>query len=124
MTQPSHQPPSADPTSTGVGPGSRSDTGHDFSNLDVGLGHGRNLTVEHPATHAARTRQTNAHRATYAAEALHRHGQASHSDADDMQSALVELLTDLHHLCDTCDLDLAPLIEAAGLIHTRETQAA
>jgi hypothetical protein len=41
-----------------------------------------------------------------------------------MQQALVELLTDLHHVCDACDLDLAPLFEAAGLIHTRETQAA
>jgi hypothetical protein len=107
MTQPSHQPASADDLGTRA---SRGVSGFD--------------DTEHPATRDARTRQTNAHRATYAAEALHRHGQISHSDADDMQQALVELLTDLHHLCDACDLDLTPLFEAAGLIHTRETQAA
>ncbi|WP_328296161.1 hypothetical protein OG218_26280 [Kineococcus sp. NBC_00420] len=121
MTQtPTHQPASADSTRTGVGTGGHSTTGHGFSNTSYDTGY----DTEHLATRAAMARQTNAHRATYAAEALHRHGQISHSDADDMQQALVELLSDLHHLCDACDLDLAPLFEAAGLIHTRETQAA
>ncbi|MFD0481402.1 hypothetical protein ACFQ46_02250 [Kineococcus sp. GCM10028916] len=106
MTQASHQPASAGHTGGLIALPNAAPDGEDL------------------ATRAARTRQTNAHRATYAAEALHRHGQISHSDADDMQQALVELLTDLHHLCDACDLDLAPLYEAAGLIHTRETQAA
>ncbi|WP_380161944.1 hypothetical protein [Kineococcus sp. R86509] len=106
MTQASHQPASAGHTNGVTALPNATPDGEDL------------------ATRAARTRQTNAHRATYAAEVLHRHGQISHSDADDMQQALVELLTDLHHLCDACDLDLAPLFEAAGLIHTRETQAA
>jgi hypothetical protein len=109
MTQPSQQPTSAGHT-RGV------------TALPKTAPEGEDLATR--ATRAARTRQTNAHRATYAAEALHRHGQISHSNADDMQQALVELLTDLHHLCDTCDLDLAPLYQAATLIHTRETQAA
>lgn len=93
---------------------------------DVGYGVNRDTdaNAEHPATRDAQARQTNAHRATYAAEALHHHTRASRSHAQGMQQALVELLTDLHHLCDTCDLDLAPLYEAATLIHTRETQAA
>ena len=106
MTQASHQPASAGHTGGVTALPSAAPQGED------------------PATRTARTRQTNAHRATYAAEALHRHGQISHSDADDMQQALVELLTDLHHLCDACDLDLTPLFEAATLVHTRETQAA
>jgi hypothetical protein len=110
MTQVNHQPASAAHTG-GVTGG--------VTGLPTAAPDGEDL-----ATRAARTRQTNAHRATYAAEALHRHGQISHSDADDMQQALVELLADLHHLCDACDLDLAPLFEAAGLIHTRETRAA
>ena len=114
MTQANHQPASADSGGDGTGISSRSNTGYGYGVTDT----------EHPATRDARTRQTNTHRATYAAEALHRHGQISRSDADDMQQALVELLTDLHHLCDACDLDLAPLFEAAGLIHIRETQAA
>ena len=118
MTQtPAQQGASADRTGTG----GRGDTGYDFS--DTGY-NDTGDTTQHPATRHARARQTNAHRATYAAEALHRHGQISHSNTDDIQQALVELLTDLHHLCDTCDLDLTPLFEAATLIHTRETQAA
>lgn len=78
--------------------------------------------VGDPATRAAQARQTNAHRAAYAAEALHHHGQASHSRADDIEAALVELLTDLHHLCDTCDLELTTLLQAAALIHADETR--
>ena len=80
--------------------------------------------AEDLATRAARARQRNAHRATYAAAALHRHGQVSRSDADSLQQALVELLTDLHHLCDSCDVDLAPVYQAAVLVHARETHAA
>ena len=118
MTQASHQPASADSSGAGTETSGRSNPGY-------GYGYAYGITdTEHPATRAAQARQTNAHRATYAAEALHRHGQISHSNADDMQQALVELLTDLHHLCDTCDLDLTPLFEAATLVHTRETQAA
>ncbi|MBB2903582.1 hypothetical protein FHR75_004425 [Kineococcus radiotolerans] len=107
---------------------SAGDPSSGFGDISYNTGYGVNLdtdaNMEHPATRDAQARQTNAHRATHAAEALHRHGQVSHSDADDMQQALVELLTDLHHLCDTCDLDLTPLYQAATLIHTRETQAA
>ncbi|WP_432562995.1 hypothetical protein [Kineococcus sp. SYSU DK003] len=80
--------------------------------------------VEDLATRAARARQINAHRATYAAAAVHRHGQVSRSDADGLPEALVELLADLHHLCDSCDIDLAPLYQAAVLVHARETHAA
>ena len=123
MTQASHQPASADDANLRAGAGSgisgRSNTGYGYGDPGYDV-----TDTEHPATRHAQARQSNAHRATYAAEALHRHGQISHSDADDMHQALVELLTDLHHLCDACDLDLAPLFEAAGLIHTRETQAA
>ena len=116
MTQtPTHQPASASSSATVEA--------HAVTSINVLPHHGED-NDDDPATRAARTRQTNAHRATYAAEALHRHGQVSHSDADDMQRALVELLSDLHHLCDTCDLDLTPLFEAAALIHARETQAA
>jgi hypothetical protein len=122
MTQPSHQPASADSSGASTGMGGRGNPGGFRGGLPALPTAAAD--AEDLATRAAQARQTNAHRATYAAEALHRHGQISHSDADDMQSALVELLTDLHHLCDTCDLDLAPLFEAAGLIHTRETQAA
>ena len=106
MTQPSHQSTSASHTGGVTALRNTAPNGED------------------PATRTARTRQTNAHRATYAAEALHHHGQISHSNANDIQQALVELLTDLHHLCDTCDLDPAPLVEAAALIYARETQAA
>jgi hypothetical protein len=123
MTQtPTHPPTGPDHTGAAdTADTAAGGTGTDSNVTSLGNAGG---DAEHPATRAARARRTNAHRATYAAEALHRHGQVSHSDADDMQQALVELLTDLHHLCDTCDLDLTPLYEAATLIHTRETQAA
>ncbi|GAA0313559.1 hypothetical protein [Kineococcus aurantiacus] len=75
-------------------------------------------------TSPAHTRQRNAHRAAHAAQALQLHGRVSHSHAEGMQQALIELLTDIHHLCDTCDLDPAPLYEAAALIHAQETRAA
>lgn len=121
MTQiPTHEPADAGHV---AGPGDARAGFEITPSTGAGRG-GAGGDVEAPAPRAAQARQTNAHRATYAAEALHRHGQVSHSDADDMQRALVELLTDLHHLCDTCDLELAPLYEAATLIHTRETQAA
>ncbi|ABS05975.1 hypothetical protein [Kineococcus radiotolerans] len=79
---------------------------------------------EDPATRAARARHTNTQRAAYAAQALQHHTRASHSHAEDLQQALVELLTDLHHLCHTCDLDLAPLYQAATLVYDREAHAA
>ncbi|ABS04086.1 hypothetical protein [Kineococcus radiotolerans] len=79
---------------------------------------------EDPATRAARARQSNAQRAAYAAQALQLHTHVSSSTTDDMQQALIELLTDLHHLCHTCDLDLAPLLQTAHLIYATETQAA
>jgi hypothetical protein len=79
---------------------------------------------EDPATRAARTRHNNAQRAGYAAQALHHHTRASASDAEDVQQALIELLTDIHHLCNTCDLDLAPLLHTADLIYAAEVQAA
>ncbi|WP_432563749.1 hypothetical protein [Kineococcus sp. SYSU DK003] len=77
---------------------------------------------EDPATRAARARHTNAQRATYAAEALQVHSRVSRSHTDDMQQALVELLTDLHHLCNACDLELTTLLQAAAIIHANETQ--
>ena len=79
---------------------------------------------EDPATRAARARQSNAQRAAYAAQALQLHTHVSSSTTDDMQQALIELLTDLHHLCHTCDLDLAPLLQTAHLIYATETRAA
>ena len=123
MTQsPTHQPASAD--HPGAGDSSpRSDvTALGDAGRDAASGVAGD--VEDSVTRAAQARQTNAHRATYAAEALHQHARVSRSHARGMQQALVELLTDLHHLCDTCDLDLAPLYQAATLIHTRETRAA
>ena len=92
MTQlPTHQPTSADTSA------------HVSADVTALPHHGEDL-----ATRAARARQTNAQRAAYAAQALHQHTHASGSTTDDMQQALIELLTDLHHLCHTCDLDLAP----------------
>lgn len=79
---------------------------------------------EDPATRAARTRHNNAQRAGYAAQALQHHTRASASHAEDMQQALIELLTDIHHLCHTCDLDLAPLLHTADLVYAAEVQAA
>lgn len=81
-------------------------------------------TVEPPSP--AHTRQLNAHRAANAAQALqlHTHISGSTTKADNVEEALIELLIDLHHLCDTCDLDLAPLLHTASLVHASETRAA
>ena len=96
----------------------------------------RTRDTTRPATNTAQTRQRNAHRAAYAAGALQHHAQVSTATTtagtateagagqakDTIEQALVELLTDIHHLCDTCDLELATLLQAAALIHTHETR--
>ena len=58
------------------------------------------------------------------ASALTATTRGSAHPTDTLEQALIELLTDLHHLCDTCDLDLTSLLTTAHLIHTREAQAA
>ncbi|ABS03720.1 hypothetical protein [Kineococcus radiotolerans] len=119
MTQtPTHQPASAD-TSASTRAGTNAHASASVTALSSAAPDG-----EDPATRAARARHTNAHRAAYAAQALHHHTRASGSHAEDMQQALIELLSDLHHLCHTCDLDLAPLYQAATLVYDREAHAA
>ena len=129
----SHQPPrasaSAEHAGTGApGPASKQSL---QQTLTV-LMHTRD---EARPTSTAHTRQANAQRAAYAAQALHHHARASAragagagadgvEDAkDNIEEALIELLTDLHHLCDTCDLELATLLQAAALIHANETRS-
>ena len=79
-----------------------------------------------PATRTAHARQINAQRAAHAAQALHLHTHVSggHAATDNVEQALIELLTDLHHLCHTCDLELTPLLHTAALIYASEAQAA
>lgn len=114
MTQtPTHQPASASSSSS-------AGASADVTASITALPH----DSEDPATRAAQARQTNAQRAAYAAQALHHHTRATGSHAEDMQQALVELLSDLHHLCHTCDLELAPLFQAATLVYDREAHAA
>ena len=115
MTQtPTHQPASASSSSSSAGASA------DVTASITALPH----DSEDPATRAAQARQTNAQRAAYAAQALQLHTHVSGSHAEDMQQALIELLTDLHHLCHTCDLDLTPLLQAAALVYATETHAA
>ncbi|WP_432515294.1 hypothetical protein [Kineococcus sp. SYSU DK001] len=120
MTQPIRRPDDAHPDGTTPGRG-------DLAGLE-GLAGLLHLVQPGPADaetlSPARARHTNAHRAGYAAAALQHHARLSSSHADTLETALTELLTDIHHLCDTCDLDtdLATLFKAAALIHTRETQ--
>ncbi|WP_432523232.1 hypothetical protein [Kineococcus sp. SYSU DK006] len=127
----SHQPPRASASAEHAGVGAPGPTSKQSlqQTLTV-LMHGREEA--HP-TSTAHTRRANAQRAAYAAQALHHHAQASAragasadggGDArDNIEEALIELLTDLHHLCDTCDLELATLLQAAALIHANETGA-
>ena len=126
----SHQPPGASASAEHTGAGARRPAPKQGlqQTLTV-LMHTRDEA--HP-TSTAHTRQANAQRAAYAAQALHLHAQASaragagadgaQDPKDNIEEALIELLTDLHHLCDTCDLELTTLLQAAALIHANETR--
>ncbi|NAZ77967.1 hypothetical protein GTQ99_21520, partial [Kineococcus sp. T13] len=128
----SHQPPGASASAEHTGAGApRPAPKQGLQQTLTVLMHARDGA--HP-TSTAHTRQANAQRAAHAAQALHHHARASAratagvgtegaQDArDNIEEALIELLTDLHHLCDTCDLELTTLLQAAALIHANETR--
>lgn len=67
------------------------------------------------------TEPTNARRAQWALEALNAYGVIIRRSRDPHETLLVDLLTDLRHLCDDLGLNFDHAIDSSAMHHAEET---